>query len=141
VKHLTETGEPHYEPLEVVRIQRHTSKNGTHRCHRHYRLPAEIVGAEVTVRLHQTSDDDRRGLNRTENLRAIPESSPDFQRLHVLRPDAESINRGIEDSLLINRASAKGWRRQLVDLLGYARLANALTLARCRGRQPVVMAA
>jgi hypothetical protein len=43
------------------------------------------------VRLHQTSDDDRRGLNRTENLRTTPESSPDFQRLHVLRPDAESI--------------------------------------------------
>jgi hypothetical protein len=95
----------------------------------------------VTVRLHQTPEDDRHGLNRTENLRSIPESSPDVQRLHVLRPDAESINRGIEDSLFINRASAKGWRRQMVDLLGYARLVNALTLARCRGRQPVVAAA
>ena len=38
----------------------------------------------------------------------IPESSADFARLRVLRPDAESINRGIEDSLFINRASAKG---------------------------------
>jgi hypothetical protein len=95
----------------------------------------------VPVRLHRTQADERRGLNRTENLRAIPESSPDFQRLHVLRPDAESINRGIEDSLFINRASARGWRRQMVDLLGYARLVNALTLARCRGRQPVVAAA
>lgn len=70
-------------------------------------------------------------------LRSIPESSPDFARLHVLRPDAESINRGIEDSLFINRASAKGWRRQMADLLGHARLVNALTLARCRGRLPV----
>lgn len=37
----------------------------------------------------------------------------------------------------INRASGKGWRRQMVDLLGHARLVNALTLARCRARLPV----
>jgi hypothetical protein len=55
----------------------------------------------------------------------------------VLRPDAESINRGIEDSLFLNRASGKGWRRQMVDLLGHARLVNALTLARSRARLPV----
>ena len=51
-----------------------------------------------------------------------------------LRPDAESINRGVEDSLYMNRASAKGRRRQLVDLYGYARVVNAVTLARCRAR-------
>jgi hypothetical protein len=50
--------------------------------------------------------------------------------------DAESINRGIEDTLYINRATAKGWRRQMVDLLGHARLVNAITLARCRARHP-----
>ncbi len=75
----------------------------------------------IVVRRHQNDDDDRRDLNRTENLRPIPEGSEDFERLHVLRPDAESINRGIEDTLYINRASAKGWQRQMVDLLGYAR--------------------
>jgi len=53
----------------------------------------------------------------------------------VLRPDAESIHRGIEDTLYINRATAKGWRRQLVELLGHARLLNATTLARCRAKQ------
>ena len=53
----------------------------------------------------------------------------------MLRADAESINRGIEDSLFINRASAKGWRRLLVDQLGYARLVNATTLARCRSKK------
>jgi hypothetical protein len=58
-----------------------------------------------------------------------------FARLQVLRPDAESINRGIEDSLFIDRASGKGWRRQMVDLLGHARLVNATTLARCRARE------
>ncbi len=53
----------------------------------------------------------------------------------VLGPDAESIHRGIEDTLYINRATAKGWRRQLAELLGHARLLNATTLARCRAKQ------
>jgi hypothetical protein len=57
------------------------------------------------------------------------------------RPDAESINRGIEDSLFINRASAKGWHRLMVDLLGHARLVNAITLARCRAKEPSITAA
>ena len=140
VKEVTETGEPHYEPLRLIRLQRHEDKNGF-RWYGYYRLPPTLGGREVCVRLHQTAEDDRRGLNRTENLRPIPESSPDFQRLRVLRPDAESINRGIEDTLFINRASAKGWRRQMVDLLGHARLVNALTLARCRSREPVNAAA
>ena len=60
------------------------------------------------MRLHQNEDDTSHKLNRTEILRPIPDGSDDFTRLHVLRADAESINRGIEDSLFINRASAKG---------------------------------
>jgi hypothetical protein len=59
----------------------------------------------------------------------------------ALRPDAESLHRGVEGSLYINRASAKGWRRQLVDLLGHARLVNAVTLARCRVRARLLDAA
>jgi hypothetical protein len=133
---LTETGEPHHEPLSLTRLQRNPNKRGF-RWYGYYNLPETLGGKEISVRHHQNADDDARGLNRTENLRPIPESSPDFARLRVLRPDAESINRGIEDSLFINRASAKGWRRQMVDLLGHARLVNALTLARCRARQPV----
>jgi len=134
VKELTETGEPHYELLECVRIQRHEDKKG-YRVYGYYRLPQEYGGGVIAVRHHQNADDDRRQLNRTENLRPIPEGSEDFARLHVLRPDAESINRGVEDSLFINRASAKGWRRQMVDLLGHAKLVNAITLARCRARE------
>jgi hypothetical protein len=131
VKELTEAGEPHYELLECVRIQRHTDKN-TYRWYGYFRLPEEYGGQIIPIRLHQTEDDDRRKINRTENLRPIPEGSEDFDRLRVLRPDAESINRGVEDVLYINRASAKGWRRQMVDLLGHARLVSAITLARCR---------
>lgn len=133
VKELTETGEPCYERLECGRLQRHEDTAG-YRWYGYYKLPAAYGGKVVPVRHHQNDDDVRRGLNRTENLRPIPEGTEDFARLHVLRPDAESINRGLEDSLFINRASAKGWRRQTVDLLGHARLVNATTLARCRAR-------
>jgi hypothetical protein len=49
--------------------------------------------------------------------------------------EAESINSGVEDALYKNRASAKGWRWQMVDLLGHARVVNAITLARCRARE------
>jgi hypothetical protein len=85
-----------------------------------YELPAEYGGGEVGLVLHQTKEDDRRGINRTENLRAIPEGSPDFERLHRLRPNADSISNTIESSLFKKRASAKGWRRVIVDLLGHA---------------------
>ena len=120
---MTETGEPHYEPLPLTRLQRNANKHGF-RWYGYYTLPGSLGGKEISVRHHQNAKDDKRGLNRTENLRPIPESSPDFARLRVLRPDAESIKRGIEDSLFINRASAKGWRRQMVDLLGHARLSK-----------------
>lgn len=132
IKELDEIGAPHYRPLELVRLQPHQNKEGGFRWYGYYKLPAEYGGKTISVRLHQNEEDARRGLNRTEVLRPIPEGSDDFTRLHVLRADAESINRSIEDSLFINRASAKGWRRLLVDQLGYARLVNAITLARCR---------
>jgi hypothetical protein len=92
--------------LECRSLQRHDDKAG-YRWYGLYRLPEEHGGKVITPRLPQNDDDDHRRLNRTENLRPIPQGSEVFDRLHVLRPDAESINRGIEDSLLINRASAK----------------------------------
>jgi hypothetical protein len=51
------------------------------------------------VRLHTNADDTARRFNRTENVRPIPPSDPDFTRLYPRRNDAESINRNIEDSL------------------------------------------
>jgi len=114
--------------LDCVRIRRHEDKHG-YRWYGYYRLPEEFGRQGVSVRLYQNEDDKHRKINRTENLRPMPEGSFDYERLHVLRPDAQSMNRAIEDTLYINRASAKGWRRQMVDLLGHARLVNAITLA------------
>jgi hypothetical protein len=140
IKTLTDAGDPHYEPLRCVRIQQHRNKRNYY-WWAYYRLPPEYGGGEIALRLDRTDEDERRGLNRTENLRAIPEGSKDFDRLWELRPDAESINNSIEESLWKKKASAKGWRRQMVDLLGYERLVNAITLARVRAREQLELAA
>jgi hypothetical protein len=48
VKELTETGEPHYEILECVRIQRHEDKNA-YRWYGYYRLPQDFGGQEISA--------------------------------------------------------------------------------------------
>jgi hypothetical protein len=42
VKHLTETGEPVYEPLTLTRLQRHANKNGGYRWYGYYNLPDSL---------------------------------------------------------------------------------------------------
>jgi hypothetical protein len=58
------------------------------------------------------------------------------------RLDAESINRGIDDSLWIGRAHSLGHARQHLNLLGYALMVNALAVHRHRKkREPDRLAA
>ena len=87
------------------------------------------------MRLHTNADDTARRFNRTENVRPIPPSDPDFARLYPRRNDAESINRNIEDSLWIGRAHSIGHARQHLNLLGYALMVNGLALHRHRHRR------
>ncbi len=65
-------GEPHYEPLELTRLQRNSNKH-SFRWYAYYELPGSLGGEEISVRHHQNAEDNKRSLNRTENLRAIPE--------------------------------------------------------------------
>lgn len=53
------------------------------------------------MRLDTTANDDRQRFNRAENVRAIAPSDVDFATLYGLRNAAESINRGIDDSLYL----------------------------------------
>ncbi len=127
-------------PIERVRTQRYARKEGF-RWYAQYRLPAEFGGEEITLRLHRNDEDAKKRLNRTENLRAIPRSDPDFARLYARRADAESINRALEDTLYWNRAHSVGHLRQTADLLGFALMVNSLTLAKHRAREAVKAAA
>lgn len=135
---LTDRGEMLFEPLRRFRTHRTRDKSGGYRWYNDYRLPQRLGGCIVTVRLHANDEDRAKRLNRTENVRPIPPSDPDFARLYARRNDAESINRNLEDTLFLGRAHSVGRLRQQVDLIGYALLVNGLTLFRHerRGRLP-----
>ena len=105
-------------------------KNSAYRWYNDYRLPERLGAGIVTVRLHANDQDRTRHFNRTENVRPIPPSDPDFARLYARRNDAESINRNLEDTLFLGRAHSVGRLRQQVDLIGYALLVNGLTVLR-----------
>lgn len=67
-----------------------------------------------------------RGHGRPDQLRLLPESDPHFQTLYGLRNDSESINSAYKRTLVADRASARGWRRQVLDLLSWGILTNTL---------------
>ncbi|MCZ7529036.1 MAG: hypothetical protein M5U31_01015 [Acidimicrobiia bacterium] len=94
---------------KTVRIE---DKIGNYRWYNRYALPAEYGDATITVRLHSTADDTDRGLNRTENVRPIPPTDPDFTDLFRRRNGAESINRAFDDTLYLHRAHSIGHPRQ-----------------------------
>ncbi|MBA3652572.1 MAG: hypothetical protein H0W70_00070 [Actinobacteria bacterium] len=126
-------GELEFIELRRVRTNRIADK-GAFRWYNDYALPESHGGGTVSVRLHGDKSDRARRLNRTENVRPIPPGDPDFQRLFRIRNDAESINRGIEDSLYIGRAHSVGSKRQLLNLLGYALMVNGIATLHHRRR-------
>jgi hypothetical protein len=138
----TEAGELEFAPLARKRTHRmKAADSGLYRWYNDYRLPEHIGGGQITVRLHQNEADHKRKFNRTENVRPIPPSDPDFPRLYGRRNDSESLNRSLEDTLFLGRAHSLGWRRQQVEILGWAVMVNALTMARHRAAEGLEAAA
>lgn len=137
----TEAGDLRFMPLVRKRTHRMRSESGLYRWYNDYRLPEYLGGGQITVRLHQDEGDRKRKFNRTENVRPIPPSDPDFPRLYGRRNDSESLNRSLEDTLFLGRAHSLGWRRQQVEMLGWALLVNALTMARHRAAEDLEAAA
>lgn len=118
-----------FSALTRLRTHRNADKGG-YRWYSDYRLPDNLGGGVVTVRLHGDANDATRKFNRTENVRPIPPEDPSFRELFRRRNDAESINRALEDTLWLGRAHSLGHRRQLLNLLGYAVMVNSLAVAR-----------
>ncbi len=129
---MTDTGEKLFTELRRIRTSRKADKIGTFRWYNHYRLPDRLGGSVITVRLHGNDEDKVRKFNRTENVRPIPPSDPDFRGLYKRRNDAESINRAYDDTLWLRRARSVGQARQRLNLLTYALAVNALALHRHR---------
>lgn len=67
-----------------------------------------------------------RGAGRPDQLRLLPESDSYFQTLYGKRNDSESINSSYKRTLLVDRAAARGWRRQVLDLMSWGLLMNSL---------------
>jgi hypothetical protein len=127
---FTEAGEGSFVALRRKRIHRNRAKNGLYAWYQDYVLPAAYGAGTITVRLHGNEEDTHRGFNRTENVRAIPASDPDFPGLYARRNDSESLNRALDDTLFLGRVHSVGHARQQVEVLGWALLVNSLTLAR-----------
>lgn len=135
---LNADGELQFTPLPRIRTHRNADKT-KYRWYNDHRLPEHLGSGTISVRLHGNPSDAARRFNRTENVRPIPQDDPAFQELFRRRNDAESINRGLDDSLWLRRAHSVGHRRQLLNLLGYAVMVNSLAIA--RGRPDVPLAA
>ncbi len=73
-------------------------------------------------------------------MRPIPPDDPDFSALFRIRNDAESINRGLDDTMWLRRAHSVGHRRQLLNLLGYALMVNSWALAEHQRAAPPLAA-
>jgi hypothetical protein len=138
---LAETGDLTFIELPRIRTHRNRDKNAKYRWYNDYQLPQRYGDQTVTVRLHGNPEDTARRFNRTENVRPIPPTDPDFARLYPRRNDAESINRNLEDTLWLGRAHSLGHARQHLNLLGYALMVNGLALYRYQHRAPDQIAA
>lgn len=130
---LNAEGHLHFTPLPRVRTHRNADKT-TYRWYNDHRLPPHLGGGILTVRLHGDATDQARSFNRAENVRPIPPDDPTFKELFRRRNDAESINRGLDDSLWLRRAHSIGNQRQHLNMLGYALMVNSLAIERHQRR-------
>ncbi|MCW3037790.1 MAG: hypothetical protein JWM17_3102 [Actinobacteria bacterium] len=137
----TADGSHEFVELRRLRTLRIRDKSGLYRWYNQCALPDAYGGGTVMVRLQANEVDAGRKFNRAEHVRAIPPGDPDFKRLYGRRSDAESINRGLEDTLYLRRAHSVGHARQHVNLLGYALMVNSLALDQHHRRQPLSLAA
>jgi hypothetical protein len=142
VAEFTDTGEMVFKELHRKRTHRNQDKTGLYRWYNDYVLPDAYGGGTITIRLHGDESDVARKFKRTENIRAIAPTDPDFKKIYARRNNSESINRGLDDTLWLTRAHSIGHLRQTVNLLGHALMVNGLTLLEHhRRREPLEQAA
>lgn len=107
------TGDLDFVPLRRARTHRNGT-SGRFRWYNDYRLPTWAGAGSVTVRLHGNAEDDKRGLNRTENVRPIAADDPDFAKLYAC---------------------------QHVNLIGFAISVNSIAVHEHRRRRDTAIAA
>jgi hypothetical protein len=122
-----DTGEIVLIPLNHRRWARRANANGTYRSYAEYEVPCPRGGRPRLIRESTITDDDdlAKGFNRSEHIRQIPWTSPDYEPTYHRRSDAESINRGIDDALYLRRARSYGARAQHFNLLSHMLVVNS----------------
>jgi hypothetical protein len=127
---LDEAGEPVVlDRLDRKQVKRSRRASGRHHFNVGYHVPCAqdptTGGFLAWVTPHgEAGDTDAR---RAENVRIIAEGEPDFTRLYALRNDAEAFNAHLKRTLLVDRAMSLGGARQLLDVVCYGLLNNAVT--------------
>jgi hypothetical protein len=79
---LTDRGELDFVELPRLRTHRNQDASGLFRWYNEYVLPELYGGKHLMVRLHNNEEDAARKFNRTENVRPIPASDPDFKGIY-----------------------------------------------------------
>jgi hypothetical protein len=78
---LTDGGQLDLVELSRVHTHRSQDASGLFRWYNDFELPASYGGKTVTVRLYNNDEDAARKFNRTENVRPIAPSDPDFRAI------------------------------------------------------------
>lgn len=110
-------------PLTRTQIRRHPRADGTWRMNLGVSVPCRHGTFIAWINPHPPPGD--RNAGRTDQLRLIPESTTEFDSLYGLRNDAEAINSEFKRTLVVDRAPALGWRRQLLAAISWAIHNNA----------------
>lgn len=126
---LNEEGKPVIiARLERRQIKRPRRASGRYHFNVAYEVPCPHGSFTAWITPHSLAGETNHA--RTDAIRVIAEGEPDFDRLYGLRNDAESFNSELKRTLLVDRAMSLGARRQLLDVLCYALLHNAVNAAR-----------
>ncbi|CAN5633715.1 hypothetical protein BH10ACT3_BH10ACT3_05030 [soil metagenome] len=110
-------------PLSRTQIRRHPRVNGTWRMNLGVNVPCRRSPFTAWLNPHPLPTD--RNAGRTDQLRLIPESLDEFDLLYGLRNDAEAINSEFKRTLVVDRAPALGWRRQVLAAMSWGIHNNA----------------
>lgn len=109
--------------LTRTQIRRHPRANGTWRMNLGVTVPCRHGSFTAWINPHPAPEDTNAG--RTDQLRFIPESLDEFADLYGVRNDAEAINSEFKRTLVVDRAPALGWRRQLLAAMSWGIHNNA----------------
>jgi hypothetical protein len=79
---LTDRGDLDFVELPRLRTHRNQDASGLFRWYNEYVLPELYGGKHLMVRLYNNDEDAARKFNRTENVRPIAPSDPDFKGIY-----------------------------------------------------------